>query len=114
VHGLLKQTKDIRVEGEVFDRDQRGSGAGGDNFICREDAQPVTRDFQSFENRDVERIQVNPAIETRTQCLDNSAPQNGVRPMEHDLQSCSKADYYKKGGDKDPTPNSPFLASRRR
>ena len=59
----------------------------------------------------MEAIKIDAAVETCAQSLDNSASKDGIGSMKHDLQSSSKADDDKKGGDSNPTPNStPFAA----
>ena len=60
-------------------------GAGGDDVGGREDAQVSARDLQALERRNIEGIELDPAIEACAEGLDDAAFEDGERAPHHDL-----------------------------
>ena len=85
MHGLDEEAHDAGAEVEVLDGDERVRCSRGDDVIRRIDAQAAAGDLQAMEHRDVERIELDLALEAGAERLDDAAFEDGGGVTQNDL-----------------------------
>jgi len=108
VHGLDEEASDAGAKVEVPDGDERVVGAGGDDVVRGIDAQAAAGDLQAVQQRDVERVQLDLALEAGAEGFDDAAFEDGAGMMQHDLSDDDEHDQAEQEGDTQPFPQLSF------
>src|SRR5579872_2777653 len=92
MHWPQQQARHIRVKRKTVDRDERFFFSGGNCLIFGEDTQTRSIHIDAIEDRDIESIQFDAAIEVCTQGSDDTCFQNRTGMLHYDLESNKKTE----------------------
>ena len=101
---LDEEADDAGAEGELAQGDDGIVGAGGDDIVRRIDAQAAAGDLKTVEQRDVERIELDLAVEARAEGLNDAALEDGAGATQHDLGNDGEHDDAEQERDAQPLP----------